>query len=447
MTFAKKPLKWTAVGQEPSELKKSEGFKMDESPAPGHFDFMFRSTYEAIAELQQKAGKVKTVNNEQPDSNGNVTITLPDISKFYQKPTGGIPKTDLAKDVQTSLEKADSALQKVTKADVGLGNVDNTSDANKPVSTAQQAEFDKKAPIASPTFTGTPKSTTATAGTNTTQIATTAFVKTAVDNSAITINDSITTHKVDNVSHDTYVNCATASATAEKVVTANSFTVVEGARITVKFTNANTATVPTLKINTELAKPLVKADGTAFKNIKVGIYSFVYSGTSFTLLGEGGEYGNVTAADVRSTKTFGTENGVVQGTLNLNNLLAGNIKKGINIGGILGTLDIASLGGCNYASGSTVTTGKYYSELRVNGLSFMPKFIIILSNDMTPGIGPPVSSDFRVIFPYKNKDAYFISTSGGNRFMEAPQGTIIFDGFYLTGLSQRQFTFDWFAFG
>lgn len=39
-----------------------------------------------------------------------------------------------------------------------------------------------KANIASPTFTGTPKAPTATAGTNTTQIATTAFVKTAVDN-------------------------------------------------------------------------------------------------------------------------------------------------------------------------------------------------------------------------------------------------------------------------
>ena len=33
----------------------------------------------------------------------------------------------------------------VTKAQVGLGNVDNTSDANKPVSTAVQAELDKKA--------------------------------------------------------------------------------------------------------------------------------------------------------------------------------------------------------------------------------------------------------------------------------------------------------------
>lgn len=32
----------------------------------------------------------------------------------------------------------------VTKAQVGLGNVDNTADVDKPVSTAQQAELDKK---------------------------------------------------------------------------------------------------------------------------------------------------------------------------------------------------------------------------------------------------------------------------------------------------------------
>lgn len=197
MAFLKKPLKWTALGQEPSELKKSEGFKMDESPAPGHFDFMFRSTYEAIEELQQKAGEVKTVNNVQPDGNGNVLIPLPDVSKFYQKPTTGIPKTDLSADVQSSLVKADSALQSVTKADIGLGNVDNTSDANKPVSTAQQTALNQKANIASPTFTGTPKAPTAVAGTNTTQLATTAFVKTAVDNSATTINDSIATHKAE----------------------------------------------------------------------------------------------------------------------------------------------------------------------------------------------------------------------------------------------------------
>lgn len=44
-----------------------------------------------------------------------------------------------------------------------------------------------KAPLASPTFTGTPKAPTAAAGTNTTQIATTAFVKTAIDNQLSTV--------------------------------------------------------------------------------------------------------------------------------------------------------------------------------------------------------------------------------------------------------------------
>lgn len=44
----------------------------------------------------------------------------------------------------------------IARGDVGLGNVDNTSDVDKPVSTAQQTSLDLKAPIASPTFTGTP---------------------------------------------------------------------------------------------------------------------------------------------------------------------------------------------------------------------------------------------------------------------------------------------------
>lgn len=280
MAFLKKPLKWTALGQEPSELKKNEGFKMDESPAPGHFDFMFRSTYEAIEELQQKAGEVKTVNNIQPDSNGNVLITLPDTSKLYQKPTSGIPKTDLDATVQASLKKADDA-----------------------------------APL-------------------------TELAKT---------NQALTTHQADNVSHDTYVSCATDGATAEKVVTSVGFTLVEGARITVKFANANTATIPTLKINTEVAKPLVKADGTAFKSIKAGIYSFVYDGSGFIVQGEGGEYGNVTASDVLAGKTFGTENGLMEGILTL-----------------------ASLGGKRWASG-TLPTGQ---TANVTGLTFTPSTIV-----------------------------------------------------------------------
>lgn len=64
----------------------------------------------------------------------------------------------------------------VTQADVGLPNVDNTSDADKPVSTATQAALDVKAPLASPALTGTPTAPTAAPGTDTTQLATTEFV-------------------------------------------------------------------------------------------------------------------------------------------------------------------------------------------------------------------------------------------------------------------------------
>lgn len=64
----------------------------------------------------------------------------------------------------------------LVKADVGLGSVDNTSDANKPVSTATQNALDLKAPLASPTLTGIPAAPTAAADTTTTQLATTAFV-------------------------------------------------------------------------------------------------------------------------------------------------------------------------------------------------------------------------------------------------------------------------------
>ena len=70
----------------------------------------------------------------------------------------------------------------ITKSDVGLANVDNTTDANKPVSTATQTALDLKAPLASPALTGTPTAPTAAANTDTTQVATTAFVKTAVAN-------------------------------------------------------------------------------------------------------------------------------------------------------------------------------------------------------------------------------------------------------------------------
>jgi len=80
---------------------------------------------------------------------------------------------------------------------VGLGNVNNTSDANKPISTATQTALDLKAPLASPTFTGTPSlptgttAVTQTLGNNTTAVATTEFIQTALANfGGMTVSDT-----------------------------------------------------------------------------------------------------------------------------------------------------------------------------------------------------------------------------------------------------------------
>lgn len=92
-------------------------------------------------------------------------------TKTYKGRTSG--STGDPEDVAVATLKTDLAL---VKGDVGLGNVDNTADSAKPVSTAQQTALDLKANLASPALTGTPTAPTASAGTNTTQLATAAFV-------------------------------------------------------------------------------------------------------------------------------------------------------------------------------------------------------------------------------------------------------------------------------
>ena len=72
----------------------------------------------------------------------------------------------------------------VTKAQVGLGNADDTSDADKPISTATQSALDLKANADNAALTGVPTAPTATVGTDTTQLATTAFVKAEVASEA-----------------------------------------------------------------------------------------------------------------------------------------------------------------------------------------------------------------------------------------------------------------------
>jgi hypothetical protein len=104
---------------------------------------------------------VSTHSSDTTDVHG-----IPDTSVLATATTVATAKSQAIADAGTAADaKVSTAVAALTKSSVGLGNVDNTSDASKPVSTAQQTALDAKlasstaettyAPIASPTFTGT----------------------------------------------------------------------------------------------------------------------------------------------------------------------------------------------------------------------------------------------------------------------------------------------------
>lgn len=118
-------------------------------------------------------------------SNGNYVELYPKTSiaqvdglqaKLAEMQSGAIST------VTTSNLTANRALISDTSGKIAVSTVTSTQLGYvSGVTSAIQTQLNAKAALESPTFTGTPKAPTAAAGTNTTQLATTAFVKTAVD--------------------------------------------------------------------------------------------------------------------------------------------------------------------------------------------------------------------------------------------------------------------------
>lgn len=142
----------------------------------------------------QLGNKVDKIEGKQLSTEDFTTVlkalleNLPEqVTSKYEKPSDGIPKTDLSEEVQTSLNKADSAIQDIsskldksvyeddketfalkteipttlpasdvsswakasvkpvyTAKEIGLDKVNNTSDIDKPISTATQTALNNK---------------------------------------------------------------------------------------------------------------------------------------------------------------------------------------------------------------------------------------------------------------------------------------------------------------
>ncbi|MGE8037823.1 hypothetical protein [Lysinibacillus sp. NPDC093692] len=101
---------------------------------------------------------------------------------------------------------------------------------------------------------------------------------------------------------------------------------------------SNSTAAMSLNINGLSAIPIKKANGTPFSNGKAnGVYTVRYRDGAFILQGEGGS-GNAVANDIRKGKTATSDIGDITGSLDLSQLTAGNIRKGVTIDGVQGTV-------------------------------------------------------------------------------------------------------------
>lgn len=174
--------------------------------------------------VEYKAGDVIIFNKDVASS---TTIATSAIDKFDHTQSDD---TVLLNAVQTLTNKTISGSSN-TISNLALSmfasGVILTSMSNDPSDTALLTEkaistlLALKAPLASPALTGTPTAPTATSGTNTTQIATTAFVKDAVDNaqsgivkvetyqnSSLTPSDGVCTWTITHTLGTTDIVCA-----------------------------------------------------------------------------------------------------------------------------------------------------------------------------------------------------------------------------------------------
>lgn len=117
---------------------------------------------------------------------------------------------------------------------------------------------------------------------------------TSVSGNAGTATKLATARTIDGVSFNGsaaithYGTCSTAAGTAAKTVACTGFTKVTGARICVKFTVTNTASYPTLNVNSTGAAQIYYRGGTIVAGTLAAnrTYEFIFNGSQYELIGD-----------------------------------------------------------------------------------------------------------------------------------------------------------------
>lgn len=240
---------------------------------------------DATDDLQNKLNSHHFVLTEDKDVAGGVpsldSNTKIPISELYEATTkskGIIQLTDSVTSTSTTTAATPNSVKTVNdaltteKSRATSAESTITSNINSEILRAKNAESElnsKKAPLASPTLTGTPKAPTASTGTNTTQIATTAFTQTAVSS-----------HNISPISHSDIRDLITGLTTRLNALADSDDTTLDQLSEIVAYIKSNRSlieSVTTNKVNvsdvinnltsTSVDKPLAANQGKVLKEL------------------------------------------------------------------------------------------------------------------------------------------------------------------------------------
>ena len=154
--WTKKIPRWEGEQTEPPESKKTTGFIVGDKP-PALWENWFRNTiYESVKENREKIDIVNLAKTDKTYVDGKLAtkvdkvsgkgLSTNDFTDFYKTEVDKVAdKADITALTSHKIDRANP--HGVTKAQIGLNNVNNTADMNKPVSHSMQTALDKKADI------------------------------------------------------------------------------------------------------------------------------------------------------------------------------------------------------------------------------------------------------------------------------------------------------------
>lgn len=185
-------------------------------------------------------GLVKSGTDITVDSSGNVSVN----DNSHKHTVSNISDLTATASELNIMDGVTVTTEEINKLD-GLTATTNELNYVDGVTSNIQTQLNAKAPLASPTLTGTPKAPTATSGTNTTQIATTAFVQAAVSSLVDSAPETLNTLNELSAALGDDPNFATTVATQIGSIESDVTDIVDGTTVVAEAEKVNGHTVET----------------------------------------------------------------------------------------------------------------------------------------------------------------------------------------------------------